>query len=60
MEKVSDYLKEGQQVRVKVLDVDARGRIKLSMKETSEDEGQTAGETVPAEEAQVAQESTEQ
>jgi polyribonucleotide nucleotidyltransferase len=30
---VSDYLKEGQVVRVKVLDVDQRGRIKLSMKE---------------------------
>ena len=39
VEKVSDYLKEGQQVRVKVLDVDARGRIKLSMKETSEERG---------------------
>ena len=60
VEKVSDYLKEGQQVRVKVLDVDARGRIKLSMKETSEDEGQATGETAQAEEAQVAQESTEQ
>ena len=60
VEKVSDYLKEGQQVRVKVLDVDARGRIKLSMKETSEDEAQTTGETAPAEETQVAQESTEQ
>ncbi len=60
VEKVSDYLKEGQQVRVKVLDVDARGRIKLSMKETSEDEGQATEETAPAEETQVAQESTEQ
>jgi len=33
VEKVTDYLQEGQQVRVKVLDVDQRGRIKLSMKE---------------------------
>jgi polyribonucleotide nucleotidyltransferase len=33
VEKVGDYLKEGQQVKVKVLDVDQRGRIKLSMKE---------------------------
>ena len=33
VEKVTDYLKEGQEIRVKVLDVDARGRIKLSMKE---------------------------
>ena len=33
VEKVTDYLQEGQEVKVKVLDVDARGRIKLSMKE---------------------------
>ncbi len=32
VEKVSDYLQEGQTIRVKVLDVDGRGRIKLSMK----------------------------
>ncbi len=36
---VSDHLKEGQMVKVKVLDVDARGRIKLSMKDMREDEG---------------------
>jgi polyribonucleotide nucleotidyltransferase len=36
VEKVTDYLSEGQQVKVKVLDVDGRGRIKLSMKEISE------------------------
>ena len=29
---VSDYLEEGQSVRVKVLETDERGRIKLSMK----------------------------
>ncbi|GLS26874.1 polyribonucleotide nucleotidyltransferase [Marinibactrum halimedae] len=33
---VSDYLKEGQEVDVKCLDVDQRGRIKLSIKETLE------------------------
>jgi polyribonucleotide nucleotidyltransferase len=38
VENVSDHLKEGQQVEVKVLDVDARGRIKLSMKELLNDE----------------------
>ena len=32
---VSDYLKEGQMVKVKVLDVDNRGRIKLSIKEAT-------------------------
>ncbi|MES2901592.1 MAG: S1 RNA-binding domain-containing protein, partial [Pseudomonadota bacterium] len=29
---VADYLKEGQAVRVKVLETDDRGRLKLSMK----------------------------
>jgi len=38
VEKVTDFLKEGQTVRVKVLDVDGRGRIKLSMKAVAEDE----------------------
>lgn len=33
VQNVSDYLKEGQVIRVKVLDVDQRGRIKLSIKE---------------------------
>jgi polyribonucleotide nucleotidyltransferase len=36
VQSVSDYLKEGQQVKVKVLDVDQRGRIKLSIKEVEE------------------------
>lgn len=54
VEKVTDYLSEGQEVDVKVLDVD-RGRIKLSMKElladddaseddSSESDGEEAGE----------------
>ncbi|MCY4264510.1 MAG: S1 RNA-binding domain-containing protein, partial [Gammaproteobacteria bacterium] len=38
VESVGDYLKEGQEVLVKCLDMDARGRIKLSMKEISESE----------------------
>lgn len=33
VEKVTDVLSEGQVVKVKVLDVDNRGRIKLSMKD---------------------------
>ncbi len=36
VENVSDYLTEGQKIRVKVLDVDQRGRIKLSIKELEE------------------------
>ncbi|MEM1114617.1 MAG: polyribonucleotide nucleotidyltransferase [Pseudomonadota bacterium] len=38
VENVSDHLSEGEEVRVKVLDVDQRGRIKLSIKELLEDE----------------------
>ncbi len=33
VENVSDYLKEGQQVRVKVIEIDRQGRVKLSTKE---------------------------
>jgi polyribonucleotide nucleotidyltransferase len=44
VENVSDHLKEGQVVRVKVLDVDQRGRIKLSIKELLEDEAASAEE----------------
>ncbi|TLS68136.1 polyribonucleotide nucleotidyltransferase [Mariprofundus erugo] len=36
VEKVSDELKEGQDVRVKVLEVDRNGKIRLSMKDLEE------------------------
>ncbi|MBC7416034.1 MAG: polyribonucleotide nucleotidyltransferase [Herminiimonas sp.] len=36
---VADYLKEGQAVRVKVLETDDRGRLKLSMKAAAADDG---------------------
>ena len=39
---VADYLKEGQQVRVKVLETDDRGRLKLSMKAAQADEAPEA------------------
>ncbi|MEM8560579.1 MAG: polyribonucleotide nucleotidyltransferase [Pseudomonadota bacterium] len=48
VENVSDHLKEGQEVQVKVLDVDQRGRIKLSIKELLEDEA-PAQEQAPME-----------
>ena len=35
--QVSDYLKEGQTVRVKVLEADEKGRVRLSMKAATED-----------------------
>jgi polyribonucleotide nucleotidyltransferase len=42
VEKVSDKLKEGDIVKVKVLEVDKQGRIRLSMKAVTEDEGASA------------------
>lgn len=38
VENVSDHLSEGDTVRVKVLEVDKQGRIRLSMKAIAEDE----------------------
>ncbi|MBT6184137.1 MAG: S1 RNA-binding domain-containing protein, partial [Betaproteobacteria bacterium] len=35
---VSDYLKDGQQVRVKVLEADDKGRLRLSMKAAAADD----------------------
>lgn len=38
VEDISQYLQEGQDVVVKVMDLDARGRIKLSIKEVTDEE----------------------
>ena len=38
VEKVSDHLKEGDKVRVKLLEIDRQGRMRLSMKEVKEGE----------------------
>jgi polyribonucleotide nucleotidyltransferase len=38
VENVNEYLKEGQEILVKCTDLDARGRIKLSIKEITEEE----------------------
>ena len=51
--KVTDYLSEGQDVRVKVTEIDNRGRVKLSIKEAQIEEG-----TVP--EAPAAEATEEQ
>jgi polyribonucleotide nucleotidyltransferase len=37
---VADHLKEGQQVRVKVLEADEKGRLRLSMKAAAQEGGQ--------------------
>ena len=44
VEKVSDVLKEGDVVKVKVLEVDKQGRIRLSMKAVTEGEDVAAAE----------------
>ncbi|MDN3640887.1 polyribonucleotide nucleotidyltransferase [Simiduia curdlanivorans] len=49
---VNEYLKEGQVIRVKCLDVDQRGRIKLSIKEAQRDENPAPAEAPAAEEQQ--------
>ena len=44
---VSDYLKEGQMVRVKVLEADEKGRVRLSMKAITEDTAPAAAPSEP-------------
>ncbi|MDO6704745.1 polyribonucleotide nucleotidyltransferase [Photobacterium sp. 1_MG-2023] len=44
VEKVSDYLQMGQEVQVKVLEIDRQGRIRLSMKEAKSEPAPAAGE----------------
>ncbi|MGE5524828.1 MAG: polyribonucleotide nucleotidyltransferase [Rhodospirillaceae bacterium] len=43
---VADYLKEGQTVRVKVLEADEKGRLRLSMKAAAADSAQPQTQTV--------------
>jgi polyribonucleotide nucleotidyltransferase len=49
VEKVTDFLKEGQIVKVKVLETDEKGRVKLSMKALLEREPQAQREPQSAE-----------
>ena len=66
VENVSDYLEEGQEVTVKCLDVDQRGRIKLSIKELLDNDAaddapeaeddEAADDAEPSVEAEVAEE----
>ena len=51
IEKVADYLEMGQEVQVKVLEIDRQNRIRLSMKEAVEAPAETEGEN-PAPEAE--------
>ena len=51
VENVTDYLAEGQEVQVKVLDVDQRGRIKLSMREVAADAADSVDAAEPEQES---------
>jgi polyribonucleotide nucleotidyltransferase len=58
VENVTDYLSEGQEVQVKVLDVDQRGRIKLSMREIAADAAEAPADAL--DDATAEEESLEQ
>ena len=55
VEKVSDYLQVGQEVTVKVVEIDRQGRIRLTMKDLAPKQ-ETEAESAPAEETSVEQE----
>ena len=44
VEKVTDYLTEGQDVKVKVIEIDNRGRVKLSIKEAQSEKKEDSGD----------------
>ena len=48
---MSDYLAEGQEVQVKVLEIDRQGRVRLSMKEAVEKTEEASAEEKPATDA---------
>lgn len=52
VEKVSDYLQVGQEVTVKVVEIDRQGRIRLTMKDLAPKQ-ETEAESAPAEETSV-------
>jgi polyribonucleotide nucleotidyltransferase len=58
VEKVTDYLSEGQVVRVKVLETDDKGRVKLSMKALTERPPQQQQPAEPVQQAQQPQQQT--
>ncbi len=50
VEKVSDALTEGQEVKVKVLEIDQRGKVRLSMRLVDQETGEEIEDTRPARE----------
>ncbi|MEQ9661577.1 MAG: polyribonucleotide nucleotidyltransferase [Parasphingopyxis sp.] len=47
VEKVSDELSEGQEVKVKVLEIDGRGKVRLSMRVVDQETGEELEDTRP-------------
>ena len=45
---MSDYLAEGQEVQVKVLEIDRQGRVRLSMKEAADTPAEAASDACEA------------
>src|SRR3546814_11654635 len=50
VEKVSDVLTEGQEGKVKVLEIDNRGKVRLSMRVVDQETGEELEDTRPARE----------
>ena len=50
VEKVADALTEGQEVKVKVLEIDPRGKVRLSMRVVDQETGEELEDTRPARE----------
>src|SRR3546814_16146537 len=50
VEKVSDVLSEGQEVKVKVLEIDNRGKVRLSMRVVDQETGEELEDTRQARE----------
>ncbi|MGF1606837.1 MAG: polyribonucleotide nucleotidyltransferase [Rhodothalassiaceae bacterium] len=48
VEKVTDKVKEGDEVKVKVLDIDDRGKVRLSMRVVDQETGEELEDTRPA------------
>ncbi|MFC4292297.1 polyribonucleotide nucleotidyltransferase [Sphingorhabdus arenilitoris] len=50
VEKVTDVVTEGQEVKVKVLEIDPRGKVRLSMRVVDQETGEELEDTRPARE----------
>ena len=50
MEKPTDVVSEGQEVKVKVLEIDNRGKVRLSMRVVDQETGEELEDTRPARE----------